>query len=308
MSQARTRLQGSVERLDDLASDLSVASSKAWKKPATFALGLAGGEYPQGGHGRPKGIVPTLIGDGRCHDHHAIVRLLTQPNFMPMTRYLDLPFSALSEEFAAGRDVPGSGSAAAAGAAIAASLVVTVAKLTVGKADSGTPAQQERYGPFRSRAADIWAEAERHRKRLLEIVECDAVYFAPVVETRRRRDAESDSGKKKELDRECQAALRRAAEFPVEVAELGAVLTDMAVELVERGFQGASGDSGVAAMLGAAAVSGACCVSALNASVLKFDRAWVSKQCKRCLVLRRRMRRAQARAALLAEHQLLANS
>lgn len=225
-----------------------------------------------------------------------------------MTKYLEASFRSLLDSFAAGSDVPGSGSAAAAGAAIAASLVVTVAKLTIKKAEQGTDLEKERYGPFQCRAQEIQNQAEKLQQKLLNLVQSDAENFASVVAQRKARDDERDPARRKALDDDCQQKLRCAAEGPVEVAVISAAIADLAMELVERGFQSASGDSGVAAMLAVGAVLGASCVTSLNASALRIDREWIAKQCALCLALRRRMEHTQARALLLSEHQLFAGS
>lgn len=154
----------------------------------------------------------------------------------------DLPIGALLERMAETGPGPHGGSAAAFTAAMAASLVVLAARLA--------PAPAE---------AD--AVAERLRTRLTELADEDVEAYAAYLEARAAGD-----------DAAVGAALVRAAEVPLEIAETAATLTGLAAELTHDGHADARGDAVAAALLAEAAARAAANLVAVNLSVKRDDR------------------------------------
>lgn len=128
--------------------------------------------------------------------------------------FLERPAGDLLDLFAAGRTVPGAGSAAALQGALAGSLVQAVA----------------RY----SRAEGPLSEARERTGRLRKAVDEDAAAFARYWKSRAEED------------------LLPAIEIPMAIARDCAGLAVLALELYETGFRNARGES-VAAAWGALA-------------------------------------------------------
>src|SRR5947199_9501653 len=89
--------------------------------------------------------------------------------------FLDRTAGELLDLFAAGRNTPGAGSAAALTGALAGSLLQTVARHTIKAANSTKRA--EAYAPFRERAEVLLAEARDRSRHLRDAVDADAAAF-----------------------------------------------------------------------------------------------------------------------------------
>src|SRR6476469_8180388 len=89
--------------------------------------------------------------------------------------FLDLGVRDLLDRFAAGRNTPGAGSAAALGGAIAGGLLVTVARHTINAARSGQ--RTAVYEPYRERAEARRAMASERAELLRGAVDADAAAF-----------------------------------------------------------------------------------------------------------------------------------
>src|SRR3954451_15609787 len=121
----------------------------------------------------------------------------------------------LLDLFAAGRNTPGAGSAAALTGALAGSVLQTVARHTI-KAAEGSK-QREVYAPFRERAEAILEEARDRSLRLREAMDADAAAFDRFWQDR------------------TEEALQRATDIPIEIAEHCMALAEIGLELHERG-------------------------------------------------------------------------
>jgi formiminotetrahydrofolate cyclodeaminase len=146
--------------------------------------------------------------------------------------YLDLTLGQFLELTAAEREAPGAGSVAAMAVALAAALVVKVARCSRDSWPdaSGISAQalelQDRCPPLAEEDADAWEEA-----------------LAAL------RAAGAAGGR----DAELQGKLTRAAELPLAVAETGAdvaVLAALAAKLGDGGFRGEAAAAAVLAHAG----------------------------------------------------------
>ncbi len=140
--------------------------------------------------------------------------------------FLDLSTGDLLDLFAAGKNVPGAGSAAALQGALAGSLLQAVAKY--------------------SKAEGLLDEARERSERLRKAVDEDAAAFQ---EFWRSRTSE---------------ALATATEVPLAIARDCAALAAMGLELHEKGFKNARGESAAAAWGALSAGEAALYVARLN--------------------------------------------
>lgn len=132
----------------------------------------------------------------------------------------------LLDLFAAGKNVPGAGSAAALQGALAGSLLQAVA----------------RY----SRADELLNEARERSARLRRAMDEDAAAFREFWRTR------------------TSEALARATEIPIAIARDCAALAAMGLELHEKGFKNARAESAAAALAALSAGETALYVARLN--------------------------------------------
>jgi formiminotetrahydrofolate cyclodeaminase len=153
---------------------------------------------------------------------------------------------------------PGGGSAAAASATMAASLVSMVATLT---------ARSSKFADVAQRVSAIADRAAKLRDELLACIDGDAAAFDR-VSTAYRLPRDDDAQKRARSDA-IQAALRGAAEPPMRVAEAACDVTRLAAELTDIGNRSALSDVACAALLAQAAAQGAAFNVAINVKDLK---------------------------------------
>ena len=150
-------------------------------------------------------------------------------------------------------EAPGGGSAAALTVAVAAGLVAMVARASRSSWDEagGVSAQAlsvlERVGPLARADAEAWQDA-----------------IAAL------RDAGGD-GDPERRDFELERKLERAAAVPLEIAELAADATALAVVAAERGEGSYRGDAASAAALAAGAARAAAHLVEINLGVRDSD-------------------------------------
>jgi formiminotetrahydrofolate cyclodeaminase len=128
--------------------------------------------------------------------------------------FLDQPTRDLLDLFAAGKNTPGSGSAAALMGALAGSLIQAVA--------------------LYSKAEAILAEVRDRSERLRRAVDEDAAAFDEFWRLRKAGGEEKDK------------ALRRATEIPLAIAEDCLALAILGRELYDHGFKNARAESNTA--------------------------------------------------------------
>lgn len=167
--------------------------------------------------------------------------------------FLDRPAGELLDLFAAGKTVPGAGSAAALQGALAGSLIQAVA----------------RY----SRAEGPLNEARERSERLRQAVDEDAAAFARYWKSRAEED------------------LSRAIDVPMAIARDCAGLAALALELYETGFRNARGESLAAAWGALAAGESALYAARVNLKLSRSqDRAEAIRSLAgELLALRRRI-------------------
>ena len=174
-----------------------------------------------------------------------------------MGRLIDLTVSGFDAEVAAASPAPGGGSAAALAGSVAAALVAMVCRLSVGRDDLATTADE---------LAKTLDAAEGLRRRLLELIDEDTAAFDAVMIAVRLPKAE-------EAQRVARvAALERAtlaaAAVPLETLTAAARTLALAGALVGRANPAAASDLGVAVELARAAAEGALLNVAINLGAL----------------------------------------
>lgn len=155
----------------------------------------------------------------------------------------ELPISEFLEETASNKPVPGGGSVAALGAAIAAGLVEMVANLTVGKQEFDSVAREMRQ---------IAERARSYRQRFVLSIDRDAEAFNRVVVAFGLPKATDEQ--RRERSAAVQEAFREAARVPLEVARDAETVLDLAGLVVEKGNRNAVTDGLVGAMMARTAV------------------------------------------------------
>jgi methenyltetrahydrofolate cyclohydrolase len=163
-----------------------------------------------------------------------------------MSRLTDRPFRELLAEFANSAPTPGGGSAAALAASVGLALLTMVSRMP-----------RTRSGTDDDRATlDRAGEAIEHlAEHAVDLVDDDAAAYDGVVSAYRLPKA---TDREKAARRETvEAALRGAAEVPLEVLRACRAGLTQAVEVARCGNRAAGSDVGVAVELLAAALRGA---------------------------------------------------
>lgn len=154
--------------------------------------------------------------------------------------------STFLEALASGDPTPGGGSAAAYGAAMAASLVAMVGRVTVGK---------KKYADVEAEMWPLIEEASEQQSLMKKAVAKDAEAFEAYMKARRLpRDTEQQ---KEDRIQAIQAASINAAEVPLHVARSAVQILRLAVRAAELGNVNAISDAGTAAGFAQAALEGA---------------------------------------------------
>ena len=148
---------------------------------------------------------------------------------------VDLTVRELLERVASGEPVPGGGSIAALGAALAAGLAEMVAHLTIGRQDD--PALDREMHDLIDRARAL-------RSDLTRAVDQDSEAYGKVMEAYRRPKTTDEE--KRLRSEAIQEALKEAARVPLTVAEMGVEILGLAGVAVNKGNRNAVTDGLVA--------------------------------------------------------------
>ena len=150
------------------------------------------------------------------------------------------------EALASGDPTPGGGSAAAYSAAMAASLVAMVGRVTVGK---------KKYADVEGEMWHLVEEATELQRAMRAAVKKDAEAFESYMKARRL--PQDTDQQKSERIQAIQAASINAAEVPLQVARHALQILRLALKAAEMGNVNAVSDAGSAAALAQAALEGA---------------------------------------------------
>lgn len=150
------------------------------------------------------------------------------------------------DALASGEPTPGGGSASAYGAAVAASLVAMVGRVTVGK---------KKYAQVEAEMWHLIEEASEHQTLMKEAVDKDADAFEAYMKARRLpRDTEQQ---KEDRIQAIRVASINAAEVPLHIAQSAVQILQLAVRAAEIGNVNAISDAGTGAAFAQAALKGA---------------------------------------------------
>jgi methenyltetrahydrofolate cyclohydrolase len=145
---------------------------------------------------------------------------------------------------------PGGGGAAAVTCALAAGLVAMAARFS----DAQLPG-----------AADVAHQADQLRQRAAGLADQDAAAYGAVLDAYRLpRDADGDGG---ERPRRIEAALRGAAEVPLEIAEIAEQVAGLAADVAAGGNPNLLGDTVAAAHLAEASARSAAALVDINVAL-----------------------------------------
>lgn len=159
---------------------------------------------------------------------------------------VDLSIKAFLEKVASGEPVPGGGSVSALCGALSAALAVMVAHITAGKTNDKA---------VEAKMSEIIDTAKKIQAVFTEDIDRDSVAYATVMKAY-RMPKETDQ-EKKERQNAVQEALKEAARVPLEVAEMGIRILNLAEALVREGNQNAITDAVVSGLMARSAIIGA---------------------------------------------------
>ena len=166
--------------------------------------------------------------------------------------YQPLPVGGFLDALAAAAPAPAAGSAAALVLAQAAALCAKAARLSARQLTAG-------------RADLLTAQAEQARAEAASLIDEDARAFGAVIEQRRRPAGQSGSAEA------TAAALSRAADVPMRIAELAVAVAGLGAALAADGNPALRGDALTAGYLAQAAARSAAALVRINLSVAPGD-------------------------------------
>lgn len=164
---------------------------------------------------------------------------------------LDLPLRDLLDAIASEEPTPGGGSAAALAITMSAGLSAMVARASPDWPDAGA----------------VLAQAEQLRKRTAPLAQRDAEAYEQALASMRLPERVEPAVR----DAAVGAALSRAAEVPLVIAEAGADAACLAAMVAHRGAADRRGDAAAAALLAEAGTRAAASLVAINLGVTPDD-------------------------------------
>jgi methenyltetrahydrofolate cyclohydrolase len=174
-----------------------------------------------------------------------------------VTSFLDQPVSGFLDQLAARAPTPGGGGAAAVTGALAAGLVAMAARYS-GAHLSGTGEMA---------AAELADRADGLRHRAAGLADLDARAYQAVLDAGRLAEA----GGQRQRTEQVREALLGAATVPLEIAEIGARVAELAARVAEAGNPRLRGDAVTAALLAAASARSAACLVDINVGLGGLD-------------------------------------
>ena len=162
-----------------------------------------------------------------------------------MAELLDSTLRDFLDSLAENGPAPGGGATAALVVAMSAGLVAMVARESQGYWDE---------------TGGVIGQAETFRARMAPLAQSNAEAYEEALDALRRREELEERYR----DQQLRDALERAAEIPMQIAEAGCDLADLAAQLVERGNPEVRADAAVAAGLAEAGTRAAAKLGAIN--------------------------------------------
>ncbi len=179
------------------------------------------------------------------------------------------PLQTFLERLSSAEPVPGGGSVAALGGALAAALVAMVCRLTIGK---------KGYEAVETDLTTILERAEPLEQELRNLMQADIDAYATVISTYRL--PKNTEAEKAARSAAIQEALKEASRVPMQVAEKCSVLLELAGEVAQKGNKNAASDAGVATLMAEAGMRGAALNVSINLGAIK-EEAFVSSHRRR---------------------------
>jgi len=160
--------------------------------------------------------------------------------------YRDQPLHVYVDDAASGKPAPGGGSVSACAGALGAALVSMVCNLTIGK---------EKFAAVEGRLSALVTRSDALRVRLEQLLQDDTTAYNGVIEGYRmpKETAEQQAARSAHI----QAALKVAANVPLEIARVALDVCRLARTAAELGNPAAVTDAAIGAILGEAAAQGA---------------------------------------------------
>ncbi len=171
---------------------------------------------------------------------------------------VDLTIKEYLEKTASNTALPGGGSGAALSAAVAASLVEMVARLTIGK---------KGFEEVEAQMKTIVKRASESRQKLTEQIDRDSDAYNQVMKAfKLPRETEEE---KKLRSETIQNGLKQAALVPLGVAQVALTIIELARTVVAKGNKNALTDGVVGVMMARTAAMGALFNVKINLSAIK---------------------------------------
>jgi len=161
--------------------------------------------------------------------------------------FLDQPVRGFLDQLAARTPTPGGGGAAAVTGAMAAGLVAMAARFSASRLPG---------------AGDLADQADELRRRAAALADLDAQAYAAVLDALR---LPREAGQRRE-------ALLGAAVVPLEIAEIGAEVAQLALQVAEAGNPNLRGDAVTGALLASASARSAASLVDINVDLGGLDR------------------------------------
>jgi methenyltetrahydrofolate cyclohydrolase len=177
---------------------------------------------------------------------------------------VDKPVHKFLDELASAEPVPGGGSVAALGGAMAAALLSMVCRLTIAK---------KGYESVQSEMETLLDRLEPFQSEFCELMQADIDAYARVLDAYKLPKA-SDADKAARSGA-IQQVLKHASAVPLRVAEECSALIDLARPIAEKGNKNAASDAGVGVLMAAASLRGAALNVSINLGGIK-DAAFVA--------------------------------
>ena len=168
------------------------------------------------------------------------------------------------DDAASGKPAPGGGSVSACAGALGAALVSMVCNLTMGK---------EKFAGVEAQVREVVAASEARRAELERLLQDDTTAYNGVIEGYRmpKDTPEQQAARSAHI----QAALKVAANVPLEIARVALEVCRLAKTAAELGNPAAVTDAAIGAILGESAAQGAALNVLINLGSIK-DEAYVA--------------------------------
>jgi formiminotetrahydrofolate cyclodeaminase len=169
------------------------------------------------------------------------------------------------DDAASGKPAPGGGSVSACAGALGAALVSMVCNLTIGK---------EKFAGVEARVRAVVAASEARRVELERLLQDDTTAYNGVIEGYRMpKDTPDEQAAR---GAHVQAALKVAANVPLDIARVALEVCRLAKTAAEIGNPAAVTDAAIGAILGESAAQGAALNVLINLGSIK-DEAYVAE-------------------------------